>query len=172
MHPDQDLQALVCPRCGEDAGEADYCAGCGLHLATQEQLPSRGAWLRREPDARAPVRRSGDRDAGVESSNLVDQGVVFYRKGDSRRTKYDAATTRVAAHRSRPVIIAAMVVVAVAVALVAIFATSGSSLNARVSACLGYSVSGCKVVGSAVGHSYGICGSSLFTEDSAGNIAC
>ena len=32
----------VCPRCGEPAGEDDYCATCGLHLAEQRQLPTLG----------------------------------------------------------------------------------------------------------------------------------
>jgi hypothetical protein len=34
----------VCPHCGMSAEEADYCGGCGLHLAALPELPSRAEW--------------------------------------------------------------------------------------------------------------------------------
>jgi ribosomal protein L37E len=34
----------VCNRCGERAGEQRFCSTCGLNLAAQPELPTRGEW--------------------------------------------------------------------------------------------------------------------------------
>src|SRR5437868_3244595 len=35
-----DPSALVCARCGAVAGDARWCAGCGLNLHSQPELPT------------------------------------------------------------------------------------------------------------------------------------
>ena len=48
---DEQAASRVCPRCGEAAEDALYCATCGLHLYAQPELPTRDEWEAR----RAPV---------------------------------------------------------------------------------------------------------------------
>ena len=38
------MEARVCPRCGNDAGDHEYCSTCGLHLWEQPELPTRSEW--------------------------------------------------------------------------------------------------------------------------------
>lgn len=48
----------VCPRCGDEAGQEDYCRTCGLHLIELPELPTRGDWERlgpRVPQPPSPV---------------------------------------------------------------------------------------------------------------------
>jgi hypothetical protein len=37
-------EARVCPRCGSEACEHEYCHTCGLHLFAQPELPTRQKW--------------------------------------------------------------------------------------------------------------------------------
>lgn len=39
-----DLNQRVCPECGAPAGEAPFCANCGVNLSTQPRLPTRAEW--------------------------------------------------------------------------------------------------------------------------------
>jgi len=39
-----DLTVRVCPRCGAEASEQRFCAGCGLNLAQQTEIPTRTEW--------------------------------------------------------------------------------------------------------------------------------
>lgn len=39
-----DLDARVCPRCGDEAEQSEYCGTCGLHLFAQSELPTRKEW--------------------------------------------------------------------------------------------------------------------------------
>lgn len=39
-----DPTSRVCPRCGSEAGEHEYCQTCGLHLTEQPELPTREQW--------------------------------------------------------------------------------------------------------------------------------
>ena len=34
----------VCPRCGSEAGQNEYCSTCGLHLWEEPELPTRKEW--------------------------------------------------------------------------------------------------------------------------------
>lgn len=34
----------VCPRCGKEAGNSEYCQTCGLHLWAQAELPTHAQW--------------------------------------------------------------------------------------------------------------------------------
>lgn len=49
---------LVCPRCGEPAGQNEYCQTCGLRLWEQAELPTRGEWEARR--AASPGRSPSD----------------------------------------------------------------------------------------------------------------
>lgn len=40
-------KGLVCPRCGSPATGSEYCGTCGLHLAEQDELPTRERWEQR-----------------------------------------------------------------------------------------------------------------------------
>jgi hypothetical protein len=51
----------VCPRCGEEAKEHQYCSECGLHLWEQPELPTRETWEAghaRSSDAESPTTRT------------------------------------------------------------------------------------------------------------------
>jgi hypothetical protein len=63
-----DDDARVCPRCGEAAGDNEYCQTCGLHLFAQPELPTREAW-KAGSEARHGSDRSG---AGKGERLLVD----------------------------------------------------------------------------------------------------
>lgn len=40
----------VCPRCGSEAHEQEYCQTCGLHLTQQAELPTRAQWEESQAD--------------------------------------------------------------------------------------------------------------------------
>ena len=65
--------ARVCSRCGDPAGEDDYCQTCGLNLAEQRELPTRGEWERKK---RPPVRSS----SGISLSAVRQWAVQLPRK--------------------------------------------------------------------------------------------
>lgn len=59
-----EAEARVCPECGQPAGEAPFCGGCGVNLSSQVRLPTRAEWeaLRysgRPPESVAPGVRMG-----------------------------------------------------------------------------------------------------------------
>lgn len=39
-----DPSTRVCPRCGNAAGQSEYCGTCGLHLFEQPELPTHADW--------------------------------------------------------------------------------------------------------------------------------
>jgi|SRR5450755_4245460 hypothetical protein len=39
-----DESERVCARCGEPAGEANFCSSCGLNLAELLEIPTRAEW--------------------------------------------------------------------------------------------------------------------------------
>ncbi len=39
-----ELDEMVCPRCGETAGEEQFCGSCGLNLSEQQEVPTRAVW--------------------------------------------------------------------------------------------------------------------------------
>jgi len=45
----------VCPHCGAPAESHDYCAGCGTHLATLAELPTRTEWEAQRAQTTAPL---------------------------------------------------------------------------------------------------------------------
>ena len=45
----------VCPNCGAPAEAYDYCPGCGAHLATLPELPTRTEWEAQRAVATAPL---------------------------------------------------------------------------------------------------------------------
>ena len=59
-----DPSTRVCPRCGEAAGEEEYCQTCGLHLAVQPELPTAADWRSASqshgPGAVGPIEASGE----------------------------------------------------------------------------------------------------------------
>ena len=42
------VQDFVCPQCGSAAGDTRFCAGCGLELSAQYELPSKEQWGARQ----------------------------------------------------------------------------------------------------------------------------
>lgn len=81
----------VCPRCGREAGEHEYCQMCGLHLTEQPELPTRRQWedgqaQDRTQGARAPSRvlqrpwpsaRSSTRIGVLAAAALAFLGIVL-----------------------------------------------------------------------------------------------
>lgn len=62
----------VCPRCGTPAGESGWCAGCGLNLRQQGELPTAEAyaakvreqqWLDRQEEEREAAEQAAGREA-------------------------------------------------------------------------------------------------------------
>jgi len=52
----------VCPNCGGPAGTTPFCLSCGRNLANQSRLPTRAAWVTKQPEkarAASASRRSG-----------------------------------------------------------------------------------------------------------------
>lgn len=45
----------VCPECGAPAGEAPFCASCGVNLASQPRLPTRADWEAAQRPEGAPA---------------------------------------------------------------------------------------------------------------------
>ncbi len=56
--PPTEATTRVCPRCGEPAGQQEYCLTCGLHLADQDELPTRETWAHREAPPLVPGQQS------------------------------------------------------------------------------------------------------------------
>jgi hypothetical protein len=52
-------RTLVCPRCGEAAGEQRFCGQCGLNIAAQDELPTRAEWEARAAGAPASTPAAG-----------------------------------------------------------------------------------------------------------------
>lgn len=61
--PDQDPDARVCPRCGQEAHDK-YCPGCGLHLAVEPELPTRLQWKHDHAPAPAAAAPQAPAQAG------------------------------------------------------------------------------------------------------------
>lgn len=51
----------VCPRCGSEASENDYCSTCDLHLAAEPELPTRLEWEQAHGDPKAEATLPVDR---------------------------------------------------------------------------------------------------------------
>jgi hypothetical protein len=61
----------VCPSCGTAAEAHEYCAGCGLHLATLPELPTRTEWQAahaRPPSTVTPVASTSTMPEGETTS--------------------------------------------------------------------------------------------------------
>jgi Zn-dependent protease with chaperone function len=58
----------VCPQCGFAAGERDHCPGCGTHLATLPELPTRAQWLAERSGTSSPRQAAGRRESGSSPS--------------------------------------------------------------------------------------------------------
>lgn len=54
-----DAAVRVCPRCGSDAAQHEYCQTCGLHLVEQPGLPTRAEWQGSAVAARATGAQTG-----------------------------------------------------------------------------------------------------------------
>ncbi len=70
----------VCPRCGSNAGEGEYCKTCGLHLWGQPELPTRSTWEQRSsqtPASAAPGLSLIDRLRGLDRKILVGSFVAI-----------------------------------------------------------------------------------------------
>lgn len=76
----------VCPRCGSDAGQDEYCQTCGLHLLDQKELPTRDGWNAMQATAsaqgsvvdraRALAGRAGDWFMGLDPLRRVVAGIA------------------------------------------------------------------------------------------------
>ena len=63
-----DPDRRVCPRCGGDAGEHQFCPVCGLRLVEQGELPTRAQW---ERDVAAKPWPGPGGDTGAEEGETV-----------------------------------------------------------------------------------------------------
>lgn len=102
-----DPSTRVCPRCGSEDTQHQYCGSCGLHLIEQPELPTRAEWEERQaapaPEP-APPASSGPWSKAFAGVSSWLQGLGTAQK----------------------VIVGLVVVVVVAIAApIAIIATSG-----------------------------------------------
>ena len=70
----------VCPECGEPAGEAPFCASCGLNLTNQARLPTRSDWEAAQTPPPPPPQLesipSAQPTTGVSRSNVRIAGAA------------------------------------------------------------------------------------------------